>query len=400
MKRMKLFAYVAAAAMFGMVSCSTQEDTMVTNQEQNLEVSASENGKIIPGQYIVVFNEGVYDTQLKSVGKDYDSRSNAMRGEVENFFASINPNKALPEIPYVYGTAVVGFTAKLDDATLELVRKDSRVKYVENDRIISIGTPVVEVTNKAQTLPWGITRVNGGVDATGKVAWVIDSGIDLDHPDLNVDVARSRTFVSRTKSADDENGHGTHCAGTIAGKDNTVGVIGVAANATVVAVRVLDRRGSGTNSSVIAGIDYVGATGKVGDVANMSLGGGVSTTLDNAVVAAASKGVIFCLAAGNETDHANNHSPARANGNNVYTISASDSGDKFASFSNYGNPPVDYCAPGVSIYSTYKGGAYATLSGTSMACPHAAGVFLLGAPKVGGYVLNDPDGNADPIIVH
>lgn len=400
MKRMKLFAYVAVAAMFGMVSCNTQEDAMVTNVEQNLEVSASDNGRIIPGQYIVVFNEGVYDTQLKSVGNDYDSRTKAMRGEVENFFSSINPNKALPEIPYVYGTTVVGFAARLDDATLELVRKDARVKYVEADRIISIGTPNVEVGVKAQTVPWGITRVNGGVDATGKVAWVIDSGIDLDHADLNVDVARSKTFVLRTKSADDENGHGTHCAGTIAAKNNTVGVIGVAANATVVAVRVLDRRGSGSNSGVIAGVDYVGATGKVGDVANMSLGGGVSTALDAAVVAAASKGVIFCLAAGNETDNANNHSPARANGNNVYTISASDASDKFASFSNFGNPPVDYCAPGVSIYSTYKSGGYATLSGTSMATPHAAGVFLLGAARNGGYVKSDPDGNADPILVH
>lgn len=130
----------------------------------------------------------------------------------------------------------------------------------------------------------------------------------------------------------------------------------------------------------------------------MSLGGGISTAIDQAVInAAASSGVIFVLAAGNESDNANNHSPARANGQNVYTISASDSNDNFASFSNYGSA-VDYCAPGVSVKSTWKGGSYNTISGTSMAAPHASGVFLLGNANTDGYVNNDPDGNPDPII--
>src|SRR5690606_33689667 len=112
------------------------------------------------------------------------------------------------------------------------------------------------------------------------------------------------------------------------------------------------------------------------------------------------KGIKFVLAAGNEGTHANNSSPARVNGTNVYTISAMNSSDSWASFSNYGNPPVDYAAPGVSVKSTWRNGGYNTISGTSMAAPHAAGVLLLGAPRTDGTVKNDPDGNPDPIIVH
>jgi len=228
---------------------------------------------------------------------------------------------------------------------------------------------------------------------------VIDSGIDLDHPDLNVDQARSQNFVARETSPNDLNGHGTHVAGTIGAIDNTIGVIGVAAGVKVVAVRVLDRRGSGSNSGVIAGVDYVGRVGQAGDVANMSLGGGVSTALDQAVIAAASKGVKFTLAAGNSGISATQSSPARANGPNVFTVSAFANGDTWASFSNYGNPPVDFAEPGVGIQSTYKDGGYASLSGTSMAAPHLAGILLTGGARSGGSVKGDPDGNADTIGV-
>ena len=120
-------------------------------------------------------------------------------------------------------------------------------------------------------------------------------------------------------------------------------------------------------------------------------------TLDTAVRNAASAGVLFSLAAGNESDDANNHSPARANGANIYTVSAIGTTDVFASFSNYGNPPVDYAAPGVSITSCYKGGGYATMSGTSMAAPHVAGILLLGPVVANGTASGDPDGNLVPI---
>ena len=133
--------------------------------------------------------------------------------------------------------------------------------------------------------------------------------------------------------------------------------------------------------------------GRPGDVANMSLGGGVSAALDTAVVNAAAGGVRFALAAGNESDNANNHSPARANGPNVYTVSAFAVGDKWASYSNYGNPPIDYAEPGSAIKSTWLNGGYNTISGTSMATPHLAGILLAGAVRNGGAVSGDPDGN-------
>jgi len=248
--------------------------------------------------------------------------------------------------------------------------------------------------------PWGITRVNGGAAGSFATAWVIDTGIEFTHPDLNVDTVRSKSFLTvGGTSPVDQNGHGTHVAGTIAALANTIGVIGVAPGAPVVAVRVLDRRGSGTNSGVIAGVDYVAQNGSPGDVANMSLGGGVSTALDTAVINAAKGGVRFALAAGNETDNANNHSPARANGANVFTVSAFSVGDKWASFSNFGNPPIDYAEPGVAVKSTWLSGGYNTISGTSMATPHLAGLLLTGAVRSGGVVIGDPDGNPDTIGV-
>lgn len=214
---------------------------------------------------------------------------------------------------------------------------------------------------------------------------------------MNVSATLGKSFVVGITSPDDDNGHGSHCAGIVAALNNTIGVIGVAAGATVVPVKVLNKRGSGTYDAIIAGVNYVAGAGKSGDVANMSLGGGVSAALNSAVINAAATGIKFALAAGNESTSATTKSPASANGSNIYTISAMASGDLWASYSNFDNPPVDFCEPGSSIYSTYKGGGYATLSGTSMAAPHAAGILLLGNIRTDSNVKNDPDGNADPI---
>jgi len=245
--------------------------------------------------------------------------------------------------------------------------------------------------------------VHGGVaPPAGARAWIIDSGIDGTHPDLNVNATLSRNY-STGNSWNDGNGHGTHVAGTIAAKNNTIGVIGVAAGAEVVAVRVLNNAGSGTTSGVIAGVDYVAQTANGQGVANMSLGGGPSNALDQAVINAAATGVKFTLAAGNESDDVSGHSPARANGPNVYTVSAfgrtSNGGDVWASFSNFG-VGIDRAEPGVSILSTYKGGGYATMSGTSMAAPHLAGLLLLGVVKDDGAVPGDPDTTHEQIGVH
>jgi subtilisin family serine protease len=249
-----------------------------------------------------------------------------------------------------------------------------------------------------QTTPWGITRVGGGINGTFATAWVIDSGIHLTHPDLNVDVARSRSFITGLTAAD-ENGHGTHVAGTIAAINNSIGVVGVAPGARVVAVRVLNKRGSGAYSGIIAGVDYVSQNAAPGDVANMSLGGPVSQAVDDAVVAAAAKGIRFVLSAGNDAANANTKSPARVNGANIYTVSAFGQGDVFASFSNFGNPPVDFAEPGVGVLSTWLAGGYNTISGTSMASPHLAGLLLVGPVRTGGTVIGDKDGNPDVIGV-
>lgn len=378
-------------------SCQENAETPQLGLED--QVLKYQHGDIIPGKFIVVMKpEGL---NFRRTDK-YEDVQAAMRMAASNLFAKYRI--ADESIGAVYGTVLDGFAADLNSEQYELVKNDPAVFYIEPDRVVSIAQgkkPGGGGGSTGQETPWGITRVGGSVNYTGtNVAWVIDTGIDLTHPDLNVSTANGFTAFTSGKDANlnDGNGHGSHVAGTIAAKNNTIGVVGVAAGAPVVPVKVLDSRGSGSNSGVIAGVDWVGSKGKTGDVANMSLGGGASSALDAAVLNASNKGIKFVIAAGNSGANANNYSPARVNGANIWTISASDINDNFASFSNFGNPPIDYCAPGVSIKSTWKSGGYNTISGTSMAAPHAAGVLLLGAPKTSGFVKNDKDSTPDPII--
>lgn len=390
-----LFSLALAGIL--LLGCQKEETLVNTGEELQTGQQDLKNGDIIPGSFVVVFN---HDNSQKAIPANYDDMVAAAKKDVTAFLDGYGIPST--KILQVYGDVINGFAAELTELQVNAILKDSKVAYIEPDRWVVLDYKIVSTETsaaKAQTIPWGITRVGGAVNYSGtNAAWIIDTGIDLDHPDLNVDVARSKTFVPRGKTPDDDNGHGSHVAGTIAAINNTIGVVGVSAGAPVVAVKVLDRKGSGAYSTIISGVNYVASTGNSGDVANMSLGGPTYQALDDAVLAASNKGIKFCLAAGNESTDANNSSPARVNGTYIYTISAMDSADKFASFSNYGNPPIDYCAPGVSIYSTYKSGGYATLSGTSMASPHACGVVMLGSPHTDGYVLNDPDGNPDPII--
>ena len=394
---------LAIASCLGIAIFSCQpEETLNFDNSNSLEFVKYQNGDLIPGQYIVVMKP----TGLNS-RKDlsYQGTQEAMRRSSISLLAKYRISEE--NLGQVYGSTIEGFAVKLTDEQAGIIASDPSVSYVEQDRIIALAPPPGKGpgggggTSPSQTIPWGITRVNGGAVYTGSgVAYIIDSGIDSGHEDLNVNVSLGFNAFSKGKDSDlgsDGNGHGTHVAGTVAAIDNGIGVVGVAAGATVVPIKVLDSRGSGSYSGVIAGVDFVGANGKAGDVANMSLGGGFSQAMNDAVIAASSR-VKFSLAAGNEDQLASNTSPASANGPNIYTISAMDSNDRIASFSNYGNPPVDYAAPGVGVLSTVPGG-YATYGGTSMAAPHVAGILLWGNVRTDGTLIQDKDSTLDPIAV-
>jgi subtilisin len=386
---MRLIKFTILAAGVLLYSGCKKTDTVATQQTDNCAVmSAASNGSPIEGQYIVAYkaSPGVRmasSARIASVSRDV-------------LEANDIPSSAMKQS---YGGEVGGFVARLNAEQAEKLRKDVSVEAVEPDRIVALSTCFTIVAPTLIT--WNVNKVGYG-DGRGKTAWIIDTGIDFDHPDLNVDSTRSRSFLPNVTSADDENGHGTHVAGIIGAKNNSYGTLGVASGATLISLRVLDKDGVGTLSSIIQALAYVNANAKAGDVVNMSLGEDeVSDILDQQVQATAAKGIFVTIAAGNDSKAADLYSPGRANGQNIYTVSAVDSLDNFASFSNFGNDAVDYAAPGVRILSTYKNGQYAKMSGTSMAAPHVAGLLLLDGAnlKSSGTALNDPDGTPDKIAM-
>jgi subtilisin family serine protease len=304
------------------------------------------------------------------------------------------------QLGFVYEHALEGFSVTMSPRAAAALARDGRVAYVEPDREVSIA---------AQEVPTGVQRIGAygneaiGIDGTDErvdvdVA-VIDTGIDLDHPDLNVvdsvDCSGGRPWRASCKGGgDDDHSHGTHVAGTIGALDNDTGVVGVAPGARLHAVKVLNGNGGGYTSWIVAGIDWVVAKGDI-EVINMSLGGpGYSQAEYDAIQGAVDAGVAVAVAAGNDRDDASNYSPAAFD--NVLTVSAiadfdgepgglvteantmcrSDEDDTLADFSNFG-PAVDIAAPGVCILSTLPGGSYGTYSGTSMASPHVAGALAL-----------------------
>ena len=338
----------------------------------------------IRGQYIVVLKPG--ENMIT------ESNSASLRADEVRAMAEESRTKGA-EILNLYEHALDGYVMKtsgnLSTSLVSELRQDPRVAYVEPDqRVRALG----------QTLPVGVDRVGGDTsltasgDGSGAVdadIAILDTGIDLDHPDLNV--YYEKTFVPGTSSADDDNGHGTHVAGITAAKDNAIGVVGIAPGARLWSIKVLDSTGAGSISDIIAGIDYVTAHSAEIDVVNLSFGCECSSpALDAAINNAVQAGVVFVVAAGNDHKDTSSFSPAR--NPNVIAVSAmadSDgkcggqgtstkygSDDTFASFSNYG-APVDMVAPGVGILSTYKDGKYAELSGTSMAAPHVTGGVAL-----------------------
>jgi hypothetical protein len=382
----------------GFWACQEKVTFEVDSFQENLIQLDQTSGDIIPGQYVVVFKKNT--TNLKSATNlSYQEKNLKMESISKEMLKqnTINPDK----LELNYSTALEGFSVRLEINEVLKLKQDKQVDYIVPDRMFIMKPPWAgggEDEPEGQVTPVGITRV-GSADGTGKVAWIIDTGVDFEHPDLNVDLSRAKTFV-RSKTAEDDHGHGTHVAGIIGAKNNDIGVIGVAYNATIVPVKVLDRRGSGSYSSVLAGIDYVAANASAGDVANLSLGGNPYQPIDDAIYETSQKGIYFSIAAGNKSEDANDYSPARVNGTNIFTVSAMDDNDQWAYFSNFGNPPVDFCAPGINVNSTWKEGRYKSISGTSMAAPHVAGILLIkvGNPSSDGYVIGDPDNNPDPIV--
>jgi subtilisin family serine protease len=330
-----------------------------------LAAATSAHAAVVPGQYIVVLEEG---TPPAAVAAQHARGRGA-------------------EVLAVYGRAIDGYVARLTRAEVAAVRADPRVAYVEADRTVSVSTTQTNA-------PWGLDRIDQRsrplsttftyfATGAGVRAYVIDTGIRYSHSQFGGRAVSGFDAVDGG-SADDCNGHGTHVAGTIGGS-----TCGVAKGVTLVGVRVLGCNGSGTISGVIAGVNWVTSNHRASQpaVANMSLVGGASSALDTAVRNSIADGVSYAVAAGNGNflgiaQNACNYSPARVG--EAMTISATDSSDRKASWANRGSC-VDWFAPGVSITSAWHTSSTATrtISGTSMATPHTAGVaalYLQGSP--------------------
>lgn len=385
---MQKYIFLLASILF-IVSCKKNSESSGNNNDDEDDCvmgAASGSGEIISTQYIIAFNPAINSRTTSRLKLDELSKTVLQKHDIN-----------VSALKQSFVGEPGGFIAKISAAEAEMLRHDDAIAAVEPDRVISLGNCFTVV--EPRLITWNIKRIGYG-NGIGKTAWIIDSGVDFDHPDLTVDQSKSKSFIDGQTSADDQNGHGTHVAGIIGAKNNTFGVLGVASGASLVALKVLDNEGEGNLSYIIQALAYVNTNAQAGDVVNMSVGAeSGSSILDQQVKNTASRGIYFSIAAGNEGELANLSSPARANGVNIYTVTAVDSLDNFASFSNYGNDVVDYAAPGVRILSTWTNNRYAYASGTSMAAPHVAGLLLLKGRNItsSGVAKNDADGTPDPI---
>lgn len=371
----------------------------LNNNQSPATFQAAAASNAIPGQYIVVLKDQLINQQVSALaGQSISVLSNAsimdFRSQAVMNTASDLMSSANGKMMNRFHAALPGFVAKMDNKSLNAMLSDNRIAYIEQDQIMRANDTQFNAT-------WGIDRVDqanlplsGSYTYTntgsGVDAYVVDTGVLSSHSDFNGRVSGGYTAINDGNGTNDCNGHGTHVAGTIGSE-----TYGLAKDVTLIPVRVLGCNGSGSNSGVIAGVDWVAQNASGPSVANMSLGGGNSAALDSAVNGAINSGVTFVVAAGNDNSDACTGSPNRVPA--ALTIASSTSSDARSSFSNYGSC-IDLFAPGSSITSTWSNGSTNTISGTSMAAPHVAGaaaLFLQSNPNASpSQVESEIEGNA------
>jgi subtilisin len=334
---------------------------------------------LVPAALVLLATTGCTQEQLEDLLFDtYLIKLDAEPAEVVTTVNAIAEVFELEPI-HIFEQATQGFQVDLPIGVADEISSWDEVEYIVIDNPDTYTPPPdwEEPELGDGEVPEGIVRIGGAVttvDFSGVAVAVVDTGVDLDHPDLNV--VGGYDVVGNANGGDDGHGHGTHVAGTIGAVADGEGVAGVAPGVGIYAVRVLDDNGSGTYGDIIAGLEWVLTQPDI-RVVNMSLGGAgdpaSNTMLEDAIVAALDAGIVVCIAAGNDGTDTAGFIPAGYDQGIVVSAYDAYGGDNgFAYFSNYGDA-VDIAAPGVSITSTYPDGTYAALSGTSMATPHVAG---------------------------